>query len=301
MPTNRYRAFALDEPRPLREAIAAIDARTPIGTALRSAELERLPLAIRQRAQFSSRVTSVRLMQAIQDRLAGQMKLQREQLANGQQATFDRSSFIDAIRETARAEGVETIEGPEDRGTLRDIRSIPRLGLIYDMQQAQANGFARYSLDVTQGAMLLYPAYELGLSTAVKPRELSEWFREWSRACVSSGDQRALAALRSTGRIVALKTSGAWSALSRFGVPWPPFDWGSTRELEEVDYDAAVELGLLDPGTQPAETGLASFNDRVEASLTSIDARTRTWLENQLDGIGRIDGDAAVMDAPPDE
>ena len=88
--------------QPLAEAVAALDAKTPIGSVLTSADWATVPVALRQRAQFSAGVTSAHLLQTVQDRLSAQLNQQREQLTNGNQATFDRSSFINAVREIAR-------------------------------------------------------------------------------------------------------------------------------------------------------------------------------------------------------
>ncbi len=272
---------------PLDEAVKAISAKTPIGATLRSADWERVPLALKQRAQFSSGVTSARVLQAIQDRLTGQVKLQREQLANGNQATFDRSSFIDAIRQLARDEGLTPEKG---QGTVRDITSIPRLGLIYDMQNAQATGFARHKLDTSEGALVLFPAYRLGPSTANEPRPQAWWERRWFQAGQSVGWEGA-----AKTEMVALKTSPIWSALSRFGTPWPPFDWGSTRELEEVDRAEAIALGLIEENwTPPSDArGGEGFNQQLQASVRGLDPELKQFLKSEFKKDIKIEGDTA--------
>lgn len=253
---------------PLEAAVASIDARTPLGSTLRSADWERVPVALRQRAQFSAGVESARVLQTIQDRLAAQLRQQREQLADGKQATFDRSSFINAVRDIARGEGL-TPAKEELRGGVQDITSIPRLGLIYDMQNAMAAGFARHKLDTSEGALVLYPAYRLGASTADEPRPEIYWQQRWSEAGASVGWSGALPG----ADFVALKTSPIWSALSRFGTPWAPFDWGSTRELEEVGREEAIALGLIQPEDLPPENeGGEDFNRELEASVSGLDA-----------------------------
>lgn len=267
---------------PLAEAVKSISAKTPIGSLLRSADWAQVPVALRQRAQFSAGVTSARLLQTVQDRLAGQISQQREQLASGKQATFDRSSFIDAVRGIADAEGI-----PPGDGSIRDITSIPRLGLIYDMQNAQAAGFARHKLDTSEGALALYPAYRLGESTAKEPRPQDWWERRWFEA----GQQTAWAGAIPT-EFVALKTSPIWSALSEFGTPWPPFDWGSTRELEEVDRDEAVALGLMeaDWSPPPGAEGGEDFNSQLEASINGLDPavldQLSKWFGNAVQFLG---------------
>lgn len=272
---------------PLEEAVGAIDARTPLGSTLRSAEWERVPLALRQRAQFSAGVESARVLQAIQDRLSAQINLQRENLANGKQATFDRSAFIDAIRQIARDEGL-TPAKEELRGGLQDITSIPRLGLIYDMQNAMAAGYTRHKLDTSEGAMALYPAYRLGESTAREPRPQIWWEQRWSEAGGAVNWEGA-------GRteFVALVNSPIWAALSRFGTPWAPFDWGSTRELESVSREEAIALGLISEAWRPVEDAIGGedFNQNLEASTTNLSPALRNELSNFFGNAIRFVGD----------
>lgn len=270
---------------PLRDAIARLSAKTPVGSILRSAEWETVPLALRERAQFSAGVTSIRLLQSIQDRLLAQIQLQREKLAAGKQATFDRSSFIDAIRDIARNEGLSPADDTQ-RGGLQDITSIPRLGLIYDMQRSMAAGFAAWKLDQNEGALAIFPAWRFGPSSARVPR--TTWEARWREAGSKVGWRGAL-----QSPMVALKTSPIWAALSRFGTPWPPFDWGSTRELEDVDRDEAESLGLLRPGEVPPPTGEADFNQNLQASLSGISPQLRDALQSAFGDQISFDGDTA--------
>lgn len=259
---------------PLEDAVASIEAKTPIGSLLRSADWERVPIALKQRAQFSAGVESARVLQTIQDRLSSAFKQQREQLASGAQATFDRSSFINAVRDIARGEGL-TPEKEELRGGIQDITSIPRLGLIYDMQNAMATGFARHKLDTSEGALLLYPAYRLSASSAKEPRPQIWWEQRWAEAGAAVNWEGA-----AKDQMVALKTSPIWAKLSRFGVPWAPFDWGSTRELEEVDRDEAIALGLMKPDDLPPEAaeGGEDFNQELEASTKGLSDELKGFL-----------------------
>lgn len=266
-------------PEPLQDAVEKISAKTPVGSVLKSADWAKVPLALRERAQFSSGVESARLLQAIQDRIAGQIQQQREQLGDGQEATFDRSSFIDAIREIARDEGL-TPADPDKRGTIEDITSIRRLGLIYDTQIAQAQGYARWKLDQSEGALLLWPAQEfLRVEQRKDPRE--DWPKRFAEAARDAGDEAALAVQRDTGRMIALKNSPLWSRLSRFGTPWPPFDFGSGMGLEDIDRDEAVALGLIGPN-EIIEGAEKDFNEGLQASVKDLSPDLIAKLKEQF-------------------
>jgi hypothetical protein len=282
---------------PLEEAVKRISAKTPIGSVLRSADWEKVPLALRERAQFSAGVTSARVLQAIQDRLQGQISLQREKLASGKEATFDRSSFIDAVRDIARDEGLKPEAGSKDKGTLRDITSISRLGLIYDMQNQMATGFARWKMDQSEGALMLYPAWEFKrVEDRRVPREEMHpgfWTQRWVAAAGDAGDEGALRIFQDAGRKVALKTSGIWAALSRFGTPWAPFDYQSGMGVEDVDREEAVALGLIKEDEVPEAKGEEDFNENLQASVKGIDPELQDFLRDNLGDQVVIEGDTA--------
>lgn len=275
---------------PLRDAVKRLSAKTPVGSVLRTAEWARVPLAFRERAQFSAAVESMRVLSTIQERLEKQTKLRRERLASGKTATFDRSSFIDSIRGIAREEGLT----PEDealRGGLQDITSIPRLGLIYDTQNRQATGYARWKLDQSEGALLLWPAQEfLRIEERRVPRE--DWPGRFAAAARDAGDRAALAAFASTGRMIGLKTSGLWARLNRFGTPWPPFDFGSGMGLEDIDREEAVELGLIGPDTI-LDSGVEDFNKDLEASVSDLPTEFTRVLQTHFGSQIKVAGGRA--------
>lgn len=272
---------------PLEEAVRRIDAKTPIGSTLRSRDWEDVPLELRERAQFSAGVTSARLLQAIQDRLSGEVNQRREVLdrtgLEDVEATFDRSSFIDAIREIARAEGLTPEKG---QGTITDITSIPRLGMIYDMQNQMATGYARWKMDQSEGALLIYPAWRLVREREAKvPRN---WRARWNEAGDAVGWDGA-----SQSTMVALKTSPIWAKLSRFGTPWPPFDFNSGMGVEDVDRDEAIALGLLKEDEIPEATGVEDFNQKLEASTSGLSESMVEKLKEAFGSQVEIDGDSA--------
>ena len=47
--------------------------------------------------------------------------------------------------------------------------------------------------------------------------------------------------------MVALINHPGWSRLSRFGTPWPPFDYSSGMGVESVSRKEAVALGVIGP------------------------------------------------------
>ena len=46
-------------------------------------------------------------------------------------------------------------------------------------------------------------------------------------------------------RMVALKSDPVWTKISRFGHPYPPFDWGSGMGVEDVSREDVLSLGVI--------------------------------------------------------
>ena len=291
---------------PLSRAIAKMDARTPIGARLRSAQWGRLPLALRESAFFSATVTSASMLSGMQRMLRDRLALEREQLANGKTRTIDREEFILRLRDRARALGL----GPTDpalAGGLRDISSIPRLSLIYRQQVESAQGHARWLVDQDPSILDAYPAQEL---LRVSPRRVPrDWPTRW-RIANGPGNPDF------PRRMIALKSDPIWIAISAFGVPWPPFDFNSGMGLMDVSREEAEAIGLLAPGQQVAPQDQA-FADRMRASARGLDERWQRALRKifgeqiELAGgearfrggraVGRPGGRAAPPPPAPDE
>ena len=266
---------------PMAEAVAKLGRKTPVGSKLSSAEWARVPLALRERAQFSARVESVKFLATVQDKLQKRLGLEREKVAHGE-AFVNRDSFIRDMRRLVEEDGIQTTDAA-GRGTVRDIHSVPRLGLIWDQQTNSAAGYTRWKMDHDADVLDEFPAYRLGESTAEHPRTEAFWNARWAEAGAAVGWEGALAAPK-----VALKTSGIWMELSIFGTPWPPFDYGSTRELEDVDRAQAEALGLLTKDAPVPEfaggSGEEGFNDALEASVTD-------WRPDQISTMELAFGD----------
>ena len=81
------------------------------------------------------------------------------------------------------------------------------------------------------------------------------------------------------GRMVALKGDPVWVAISRFGLPYPPFDYNSGMGVEDVAHDEAVALGLIAEDYLPPETSpLEDFNKGLEADMTFNGPDDPGWL-----------------------
>lgn len=255
---------------PWTKAVERLSGKTVAGSRLRSAEWAQMPLALRERALFSAGVEDLRILDAMRSKLTAAA----QQLREGG-TLQNKARFVADLRQMLGA-------APGDSGDLTDLTSRRRLELIWEFQQQDAHGFAARAADLDPDLLDAFPAQRL---IRVEARRVPrEWFARWGTAGAVVGWQGA-----SRTAMVALKTSPIWTRLSRFGRPWPPFDYGSGMGLEDVDRDEAEALGLLPKGEPPAERmqrlrGEAAqarqeWNDGLQASVKGISAEMRESLE----------------------
>lgn len=291
--TNRLQPLSVDfDFAPLADAVAKMDRKSPVAVALTSEQWEQVPVAIRERSQFSAKVASARLLQHIQDQTRGALAWEKEKIAHsdraeGGEAFIDRSSFIASARKIAIEEGINTTT-PDKFGTVRDIRSAKRLGLIWDMQTGMASEYARWKTNNDPDVLDAYPAQRLvRIEARDNPRPSWFWPSRWAEAYSKSGS--VITALERD--MVALKTSGIWAALSRFGTPWPPFDYGSGMGLEDVSRDEAEAIGLLKPDDRLTPEPDPGFNSGFEMGARDLDPALVDWLTKSMgDVVTLVDG-----------
>lgn len=259
------------KPTPYREAIDKLGSRSPIGSKLSSSGWADVPVALRERAQFSSRVESVRFLQRVQDGILDFISGNTETLPNGMTAfrTGGRAQFIEQMRQMAMREGLGPLDGVKP-GSLQDITSERRLGLIFDVQTRQAQDFGYRKQGMDPDVLNEWPAQRFIRERDVREPRTSHTLFE---------DQ------------VFLKTDPIWSLINQdFGVPWGPWGWGCGHDVEDVDRTEAESLGLLKPGERlepPAE----DFNAGLEASTKGLDPELITKLKNDLGDRVEINGE----------
>lgn len=257
------------------QAISRLAGKTVVTSPWRTAEWAEIPLALRDRAFFSAGVESVAV-------LARARQLLDEWAAlNPGQAFRDRSKFVAEMRQTLGAM-------PGDSGSLTDIASRRRLELIYNFQTTQAAEYARFVVGNDPAVLEAFPCQEL---VRVESREVPrDWISRWQAA----GGQLY------GGRMIALKTDDIWTRISRFGTPFPPFDFGSGMGVADVERDEAVGLGVIpaDYTPDPDRTPLAGFNDNLQQSIAGLDDAGRADLKELFLDQVKIEGDTVQWVTP---
>lgn len=249
------------EPKPFKEALDARAVKTLLPTELRTKELALLEPAIRERAMFSAGVTNAEFLQKADDGIA-------ELLAG----TSDRATQRTALKRLMGSLGADV-----DETDLTDLRSDARLNLILDTNVQQAQGYGRWKQAQDPVALELYPAQELvRIQDSENPRD---WPKRWAEAGGT---------LFGT-RMIALIDDPIWTKLSRFGTPFPPFDFNSGMDVEPVDRDTAIAAGLLkaEDVIEPEDRG---FNVDLQATPEVRAGWLFDGIAEALQGIAKFDG-----------
>lgn len=273
---------------PLEEAVKRMDRKSPVAQALSHEEWAEVPLALRERAFWSANFARADMLQVMHDMIGERLSLERRESVPGRgEVLVSRDNFIVEMRERLRTSGYLPPAGKE--GSLQDMTSTGRLGLIYDFNTQQAQEFARWKAGQDEGALDAFPAQELfRAEDRVVPRD---WLARWAEAGGKLHD----------GRMIARKDDPIWMAISAFGTPFPPFDFNSGMDLRDIDRREAEELGVIAPGDEvtPPQVG---FNDALEKSVEGYAPEIRKALLSNLGPSAVVkDGMAAFQPAgtPP--
>ena len=191
------------------------------------------------------------------------------------------------VRETLRAAGYQgassLAEGSLSTPTQGPKKWIPlgygtaRQRLILETNVNKAAGYAWHESvrgDVGN------PAQELvRFENAREPRD---WKTRWRNAWAGLPASEKRKAL--PDRMIALTDCAIWRALSRWGDPYPPFDYNSGMDVVPVDYETAVSLGLLREGEEPERGESAGFGYKRElpAGEPSVNADIEAWIKEAL-------------------
>lgn len=262
---------------PFVEALLKLGTRGIKTSGMTSAEWADVPTALRERSFFSARVENASFLQEVKDRV--------EKIPHPQTVERDGRQVTEGMNlATARAElkGIlQTLEyKPEagKEGTIEDLSSSKRLNLLLKTQTEMAQGYGQHVQAQNADVLDAFPAQEL--FRAEERKEPREWRTRWMQA---GGE------VFSGGRMIALKNDPIWSAISRFGTPYPPFDFASGMWTRDVDRAEAEELGLLAPGAE-VNPSIEDFNARLEASAADLHPDLLTSLTQSLGSQVQVNG-----------
>lgn len=247
-------ALNFTAPIDFAEALASRRVRSLLPTRMSSRDLSRIAPELLERGVFSARTVNASYLQEIDDLV--------QKVANGQ---IDIPSVRLALKEKLDATGYTP--DPEERGTIKDLRSDQRLNLVIKTNTEMAQGYGWWAQGQDQTVLDEFPCQELfRLEERVQPRD---WLTRWRGAGgrVFGG-----------GRMIAEKNAPIWAEISSFGLPYPPFDFGSGMDVRDIARDEAIALGVIKSDTRvtPQDRG---FNDELQATPSVRSNALRAILE----------------------
>ncbi len=287
-------ALDLTTPGPLKVGVDAVSAKTPIGAKLRSKDWqEKVALGLAEDAFMSAGVESVRVLDEIQKgigkilsevRDARTAKKTKVDPATGEKVlddggfAMDRGKWIRDTQRLANSAGLRNVD-PEKRGGLEDFGSERRLKLILEQQIGAAQSKAFWEQGNDPDLLAAFPALRLIRVRASKVQR--DWDKRWKDAAEAVNYE----GVATNGEKVALKSSNIWRELSRFGRPYPPFDFNSGKGVEEVSREETDAMGLTSPGERIG-SGADAWREDLEASVKTLSpestARLQSYFGEQL-------------------
>lgn len=273
---GRIDSVIFTAPIPFAQALESLEARSVFPTSGSTADLAKLDPAIRLRALFSATVTEVGILDEIESAVSS--------FTAGR---VDQSTLRVHLRDVVKRSGYRA--DPEDFGTLRDLTSDRRLNLILETNRQLAEGYGHHLEGQDPAILDEWPAQELVRVIDSKVK------RNWKRRWIDAGGRF----WAGPHRMIALKNDPVWRRLSRFDLPYAPFDFNSGMDLSDVDRDEAVELGLIDEDTPLFPAAVEDLNATLQATPDVRSTNLRGMLEET--GLGTFDEEGVFHFKPDPE
>jgi len=102
------------------------------------------------------------------------------------------------------------------------------------------NKYNHFNSNFGFGGLLAFPAWQLVRITG-QGREPVAWSERW----VSAGG------VLTGKKMIALKTDPIWKNISRFKLPYPPFEFFSYMDVDDVSIDTCERMKLVPKGWMP--------------------------------------------------
>lgn len=279
---------------PFVQALQRLQAQGLLPTTAGTYGLEQIPAEIRERALFSARVANTGFLQQahelLTDALSGGQRDAAGNYIPG--TTIDQAAFRLRLKTYLQSIGYTPGTGADGLpvavpGSLRDLTSDNRLNLIYQTNLQLAQGYGGNLADQSPARLDAWPAQEL---YRLEPRkERRPWGQRWNEAIqrigVSNTSANPQANLMAEEGMIALKNDPIWSTISRFGLPYPPYDFNSGMWVRDVSRAEAIAAGVMEPDAPSPEPLIP---DPLNAGLQSDVGALAQPLQEALAQFGTI-------------
>ena len=250
---------------------AYIERKQAIATDLTTREMQELSCQIRERAFWSATVNNAKVVNTMQRACAD--------FAKGNLSMSDARL---AIQKALDSVGYKPADGT--KGSIRDLNTFRRQDLILRTNLEMAQGYARSA--EAQEDLDIYPCYELiRVKQARQPRD---WKSRW----------KAAGGKLYGGKMIAEVNDPIWSKISRFGNPYPPFDFNSGMGLRDVSRGEAVRCGAISEDSFAEPKDIPSINESLESEIRGASESLKADISEKLKGLAKWEGDKLVFTDP---
>jgi hypothetical protein len=252
------------EPLPFREAVESRTVRQLLPTDFRTRLLREIPAELRERAMVSAGVTNMEFLQEASDAI--------DRMQDGKS---DRATQRAGLKQLLTRLEYKPVQGEE--GTLTDLSSDRRLNLILDTNLQMAQGYGNWAQGQQPQILDQWPAQELiRVRDSEQPRNWAERWREAGGTFYGE-------------RMIAKKNDPIWVRISAFDLPYPPFDFNSGMDVQDIDRDEAIDLGVI-TAAEEIRPQSRDFNTDIAATPEVRSAALKEALGESLSGIAEFIG-----------
>jgi hypothetical protein len=253
--------MTISSPTPFVEALSRLD-RPVAPTTLSSAEIAALDQEVTNKALLSARTMYADLLEEYRRGLAD-LANPRTEIRDGKPVTvgMNPAELRTRIKGLLDELGYRPEEGKA--GTIEDLGSDQRINLVIYMNSRDAAGYGQFRRN--QDAALLWSHPALEMVRFEEREEKRNWLERWrglgGKVYFGTGlDGKE-------GRLVARKDDRIWFEISRFGRPWPPFDFNSGVGVRPVTRAEAIRLGVIraDERVGQLQVSFAEVTEPAEA------------------------------------
>ena len=276
----------ITSPIPISDALRLQQAKSilPLPPEIGSALIQdQLPASLRQRLFFSARTPYAQYLSETDNLL--KRLLQPDAAAPGE--SINPAIIRGEMKKQLAALGYQP--DPALRGTLQDLSSDRRTNLIIQMQTSMAGNYGKWRQAQSPTVLSMWPADEM--YRAIRPKGQGRpWSERWNEARANLGPDNTSATEardNNLGPFVALKNDPIWSAISTFGNPYPPFDYGSGMRTRDVPRARAIALGVLSPDNAP-QPAPDPIDQPIELPLDNLSPLLADALLQSFKGLAHL-------------
>jgi hypothetical protein len=272
--------------QPFIEALQRLQGQSLLPTSAGTYDLEQLPADLRERAFAMARVVNADILQQAYDLVTrGVGGGARD--ANGNYVPGSSVNLATFRLEMKNyLQSISYQPDPDQEGTLKDLSSDKRLEVIFKTNVQMAQGYGAYIQQQDPAALDAWPAQEL--YRLEDRQEKRPWGQRWNDAIQELGRSNTsaipVADPYADSGMFALVNDQIWETISRFGLPYPPFDFGSGMWVRDISRLEAENMGLLAPGDDAPDPAIKPFNEDVQAVVSDL----APALQEALSAFGKI-------------